>query len=124
MQPPETIQHRDQKEKIMRASKFVMASVAGVAGVGIPALKSQSTAFATPPPANIQAFVDATKGARANRQNVEIGKTGVPLGVRDGVAVAGRGREIGEVFSGRKSAEDAMRTLAVEMNKALEETKA
>jgi multiple sugar transport system substrate-binding protein len=95
----------------------------GVEGVGIPALKSQSTAFATPPPANIQAFVDATNGAQANRQNVEIDKTGVPLGVRDGVVVAGRGREIGEVFSGRKSAEDAMRSLAAEMNKALEETK-
>jgi multiple sugar transport system substrate-binding protein len=96
----------------------------GVEGVGIPALKSQSGAFVTPPPANIQAFVDATNGARANRQNVEIGKTGVPLGVRDGVVVASRGREIGEVFSGRKTAEEAMRTVAAEMNKALEETRA
>ncbi|MCA1644599.1 MAG: sugar ABC transporter substrate-binding protein [Chloroflexi bacterium] len=96
----------------------------GVAGVGIPALKSQAGAFTTPPPANIQAFVEAANGARANRQNVEIGKTGVPLGVRDGVVVAGRGREIGEVFSGRKSAEEAMKSLAAEMNKALEETKA
>jgi multiple sugar transport system substrate-binding protein len=96
----------------------------GVQGVGIPALKSQSATFVAPPPANIQAFVDATNGAKANRQNVEIGKTGVPLGVRDSVVVAGRGREIGEVFSGRKSVEDAMRALATEMNKALEETKA
>lgn len=96
----------------------------GMQGVGIPALKSQSGVFTTPPPANIQAFVDATQGAKANRQNIEIDKTGVPLGVRDSVVVAGRGREIGEVFAGRKSVEDAMKALAAEMNKALEETKA
>jgi multiple sugar transport system substrate-binding protein len=96
----------------------------GTEGVGVPALKSESGAFASPPPASIKAFVDATAGARANRQNVEVGKTGVPLGVRDSVVVAGRGREIGEVFAGRKSVEDAMKALAAEMNKALEETKA
>ncbi|MDQ3809002.1 MAG: extracellular solute-binding protein, partial [Chloroflexota bacterium] len=96
----------------------------GTEGVGVPALKSEAGAFASPPPANINAFVDAINGARANRQNVEIDKTGVPLGVRDSVVVAGRGREIGEVFAGRKSVEDAMKTLAAEMNKALEETKA
>jgi ABC-type glycerol-3-phosphate transport system substrate-binding protein len=89
----------------------------------VPALKSESGAFATPPPASIKAFVDATAGARANRQNVQIGTTGVPLGVRDSVVVAGRGREIGEVFAGRKSVEEAMTALAAEMNKALDETK-
>jgi ABC-type glycerol-3-phosphate transport system substrate-binding protein len=96
----------------------------GAEGVGVPALKSEAGAFATPPPASIKAFVDATAGARANRQNIEIGKTGVPLGVRDAVVTAGRGREIGEVFAGRKSVEEAMKALAAEMNKALEETKA
>jgi multiple sugar transport system substrate-binding protein len=96
----------------------------GTQGVGVPALKSEAGAFAVAPPASIKAFVDATAGARANRQNIEIGKTGVPLGVRDSVVTAGRGREIGEVFAGRKSVEDAMKALATEMNKALEETKA
>lgn len=96
----------------------------GVKGVGVPALKSQSGTFATPPPANIKAFVDALVGAKANRQNLQIGTTGVPLGVRDSVIVAGRGREIGEIFAGRKSVQDAMKTLADEMNKALAETKA
>jgi multiple sugar transport system substrate-binding protein len=96
----------------------------GTEGVGVPALKSQAGAFAAPPPANIQAFVDAVNGAKANLQNVQIGKTGVPLGVRDGVATANRGKQIGEVFSGRASVEDAMKALAVEINKALEETKA
>ena len=94
----------------------------GTQGVGVPALKSQSDAFATPPPDNIKAFIDAVSGAQANRQNLEIGKTGVPMGVRDAQVVAGRGREIGEIFAGRKSVEDAMKTLAAEMNKALEET--
>jgi ABC-type glycerol-3-phosphate transport system substrate-binding protein len=47
----------------------------GTEGVGVPAVQSQAGAFVTPPPANIQAFVDATTGAKANRQNVEIGKT-------------------------------------------------
>ena len=96
----------------------------GTEGVGVPALKSQAGAFASPPPANIQAFVDAVNGAKANLQNVQIGKTGVPLGVRDGVVTANRGKQIGEVFSGRASVEDAMKALAAEMNKALEETKA
>jgi ABC-type glycerol-3-phosphate transport system substrate-binding protein len=44
--------------------------------------------------------------------------------VRDGVVTANRGKQIGEVFSGRASVEDAMKALAAEMNKALEETKA
>ena len=96
----------------------------GTEGVGVPALKSQAGAFASPPPANIQAFVDAINGAKANLQNVQIGKSGVPLGVRDGVVTANRGKQIGEVFSGRQSVEDAMKALAAEMNKALEETKA
>jgi multiple sugar transport system substrate-binding protein len=96
----------------------------GTEGVGIPTLKSQTGAFTNPPPANIQAFVDATKGAKANRQNIEIGKTGVPLGVRDPVVTASRGKQIGEVFAGRSSVEDAMKALAAEMNKALEETRA
>jgi multiple sugar transport system substrate-binding protein len=95
----------------------------GTEGVGVPALKSQAGAFSSPPPANIQAFVDAITGARANLQNVEIGKTGVPLGVRDGVVTANRGQQIGEIFSGRKSVDEAMKALAAEMNKALEETK-
>jgi multiple sugar transport system substrate-binding protein len=96
----------------------------GTEGVGVPALKSQAGAFASPPPANIQAFVDAVNGAKANLQNVQIDKTGVPLGVRDGVVTANRGKQIGEVFSGRASVEDAMKALAAEMNKALEETRA
>lgn len=96
----------------------------GTEGVGVPALKSESGAFAVAPPASIKAFVDATQGARANRQNIEVGKTGVPLGVRDSVVVAGRGREVGEVFAGRKSVPEAMKTLADEMNKALDETRA
>jgi multiple sugar transport system substrate-binding protein len=96
----------------------------GTEGVGVPALKSQAGAFASPPPANIQAFVDAINGAKANLQNVQIGKSGVPLGVRDGVVTANRGKQIGEVFSGRQSVDDAMKALAAEMNKALEETKA
>ena len=95
----------------------------GTEGVGVPALKSQTGAFSSPPPANIQAFVDAVAGARANLQNVEIDKTGVPLGVRDGVVTANRGQQIGEIFSGRKSVDEAMKALATEMNKALEETK-
>jgi multiple sugar transport system substrate-binding protein len=96
----------------------------GTEGVGVPALKSQAGAFASPPPTNIQAFVDAINGAKANLQNVQIGKTGVPLGVRDGVVTANRGKQIGEVFSGRSSVEDAMKALAAEMNKALDETRA
>ena len=96
----------------------------GTEGVGVPALKSQTGGFASPPPANIQAFVEAINGAKANLQNVQIGKSGVPLGVRDGVVTANRGKQIGEVFSGRQSVEDAMKALAAEMNKALEETKA
>ena len=96
----------------------------GTEGVGVPALKSQTGGFASPPPANIQAFVDAINGAKANLQNVQIGKSGVPLGVRDGVVTANRGKQIGEVFSGRQSVDDAMKALAAEMNKALEETKA
>ncbi|HTD76041.1 MAG TPA: sugar ABC transporter substrate-binding protein, partial [Chloroflexota bacterium] len=96
----------------------------GTEGVGVPALKSQAGGFASPPPANIQAFVDAINGAKANLQNVQIGKSGVPLGVRDGVVTANRGKQIGEVFSGRQSVDDAMKALAAEMNKALEETKA
>ncbi len=96
----------------------------GTEAVGVPALKSQSGAFGTAPPANIKAFIDATNGARANRQNVEIGKTGVPMGVRDPIVTASRGKQIGEVFAGRSSVEDAMKALAAEMNKALDETKA
>jgi multiple sugar transport system substrate-binding protein len=96
----------------------------GTEAVGVPALKSQSGAFGTPPPANMQAFIEATNGARANRQNVEIGKTGVPLGVRDPVVTASRGKQIGEIFAGRSSVEDAMKALATEMNKALDETTA
>ena len=96
----------------------------GVEGVGVPALKSQTGAFTAPPPANIQAFVEATNGAKANRQNVEIGKTGVPLGVRDPIVTASRGKQIGEIFAGRSTVDDAMKALAAEMNKALEETKA
>jgi multiple sugar transport system substrate-binding protein len=96
----------------------------GTEAVGVPALKSQSSAFGSPPPANIKAFIDATNGARANRQNVEIGKTGVPMGVRDPVVTASRGKQIGEIFAGRSSVEDAMKALAAEMNKALDETKA
>jgi multiple sugar transport system substrate-binding protein len=80
----------------------------GTEGVGVPALKSESAAFVVPPPANIQAFIDATSGAKANRQNVEIGKTGVPLGVRDPVVTASRGKQIEEIFAGRSSVEDAM----------------
>ena len=50
-------------------------------------------------------------------------ETGVPLGVRDPVVVARSRREIGEVFAGRRSpSRDAMKALAAEMNKALEET--
>src|SRR5262249_9535497 len=96
----------------------------GTEAVGVPALKSQSSAFGTPPPANIKAFIDATNGAKANRQNIEIGKTGVPLGVRDPIVTASRGRQIGEIFAGRSSGEDAMKALAAKMNKALDETKA
>jgi multiple sugar transport system substrate-binding protein len=96
----------------------------GTEGVGVPALKAVAGAFSNPPPTNIQAFVDAVTGARANLQNVEIGKTGVPLGVRDGVVTTNRGQQIGEIFAGRKSVDDAMKALAAEMNKALEETKA
>jgi multiple sugar transport system substrate-binding protein len=96
----------------------------GTEGVGVPALKSQASAFVMPPPDNIQAFVDATNGAKANRQNVEIGKTGVPMGVRDPIVTASRGKQIGEIFAGRSSVEDAMKALAAEMNKALDETRA
>jgi multiple sugar transport system substrate-binding protein len=96
----------------------------GVEAVGVPTLKASSSAFGTPPPANIQAFIESTTGARANRQNVEIDKTGVPMGVRDPVVTASRGKQIGEIFAGRSSVEDAMKALAAEMNKALDETKA
>jgi ABC-type glycerol-3-phosphate transport system substrate-binding protein len=44
--------------------------------------------------------------------------------VRDPVVTASRGKQIGEVFAGRSSVEDAMKALAAEMNKALEETRA
>src|SRR5204862_6817332 len=45
----------------------------GTEAVGVPTLKSQASAFGGTPPDNVQAFIDATNGARANRQNVEIG---------------------------------------------------
>ena len=96
----------------------------GTEAVGVPTLKSQAGAFGTPPPDNIKAFIDATNGARANLQNVQIGNTGVPMGVRDPVVTASRGKQIGEIFAGRASVEDAMNALAAEMNKALDETKA